>query len=115
MTQLQLDLSERATRKRVAPKLAARMIAMLSVRGGWVKRWEFQEVLGLKDRECRLGREASGGRILQGQKGYKLLRNATSEEISITLRTIQRQISSEQEQYRKIARWAHEQIHGGGK
>lgn len=111
--QLELDLSERANRKRVAPKLAARMIAMLTVRGGWVKRWEFQEVLGLKDRECRLGRRASHGRIIQGQLGYKLAKNATAEEISKALMAIQRQIQAEQEEYRIISRRAHEQIHRG--
>ncbi len=112
MTQLQLDLSEKANRKRVAPKLAARMIAMLAVRGGWCKRWEFQEVLGLKDRECRLGREASHGRILFSQRGYRLTKDASTSEVAECCSAILSQIKALQKGYRCLVIRAHKQLSG---
>jgi len=40
------------------------------------------EDAGWSDRECRLAAEASGGEIITGQKGYKLLSEATPDEVS---------------------------------
>jgi hypothetical protein len=110
MIQMQLNLSERANRRKMGPKLAARMIAMLTKRGGWTTRGQFRDILGLKDRECRLGRECSHGRIIAGQKGYKLIKQASCEEIHATLATIRAQIRAEQEQHRMIMKRAYQQL-----
>ena len=80
MTQLTLDLSRKSTRKRVGPELARRMIALLFVTGGWLRREDFRRQLGLNDRAVRLGRECSHGRLAYGQRGIKLLRDLTLEE-----------------------------------
>jgi hypothetical protein len=80
MTQAELNFADKATRKRVAPKLARKMIAYLIASPGWTTREEFHASLGLTDREVRLGREASHSRIAYGQKGLKLLNQLTLEE-----------------------------------
>ena len=106
MTQLTLDLSQRTTRKRVGPELARRMIAILSVNKGWMKRQDFA-AYGLDPRKCRLGRECSNARIIASQNGYKLLKYATPDEIRIASNAILSQIQAEQEQYRKLILRAH--------
>jgi len=109
-TQTELDLKERKTRKRVGPKLAAKMIAFLSVKRGWVTRREFFSEQGMSDRACRLGRESSHGRILAGQAGYALVKNCTPDEISKACNAILSQIEAEQEQYRMLVKRAHKQL-----
>lgn len=74
------DLSQKEVRKRVAPSYARRMIALLAVRRCWTTRAEFREMIGLDDRQVRLGREAAHGRLAYGQNGIKLLRDLTLEE-----------------------------------
>lgn len=74
------DLSQKETRKRVAPEYARRMIALLAVRRCWTTRAEFFEQLNLDARQVRLGREAAHGRIAYGQNGLKLLNDLTLEE-----------------------------------
>ena len=103
------DMSKKETRKRVSPELARRMIAILAVNGGWVNRTGMKEH-GLNDRECRLGREGSHGRIIAGQKGYKLLRNATPEEIRQAGNAWLSIIKAGQEQYSQLNRRAHKQL-----
>lgn len=68
-------------------KPAARPVAPLRdwLRGkGWRTARQISEAegAGWTDRECRLAAEASGGEIITGQKGYKLLSEATPEEVS---------------------------------
>ena len=96
-----------------ARKAAAAMIAHLHVDGGWLTRRELMDRFGLKDsRVLRAGREASNGRILAGQRGYKLTRCATGEEIRVSLALKAAQIRAEQEDYRKLAARAHGIIAG---
>jgi hypothetical protein len=74
------DLSQKEIRKCVAPSYARRMIALLAVRRCWTTRREFREMIGLDDRQVRLGREAAHGRIAYGQNGLKLIRDLTLNE-----------------------------------
>jgi hypothetical protein len=106
MTQLTLDLSTRATRRKAGPRLAARMIAILAKREDWTTRAQFAGY-GLNDRACRLGRECSNGRILRGQRGYKLLRQSTPDEIRECGAAWLAQIQAEQREYSKFMRRAH--------
>jgi len=88
--------------------LARRMIAALIVCGGrWVTRREMRERFGLSDRECRLGRAAAHGRIIYGQAGYRLLKDATPDEIRRCLSVTCAMINSLQREYRALARRAH--------
>lgn len=106
--------SERAKR---APRFAARMIAVLHVAREWVTRREFNEKHGFsKDgRECRLGCAASHGRIIAGQKGYKLTKYAAHEEIANSLASIMLQIKAEKKRYSMLCRRAHLMVHEGEK
>lgn len=75
------DLSNKETRKRVAPEYARRMIALLIVnQGKWLTRADFRREIKLDDRQVRAGREAAHGRIAYGQGGFKLLRDLTLDE-----------------------------------
>ena len=109
--QTQLPLySKKATRAKAGPKLAARMIAILSIRKVWTTRADFANH-GLTPRECRLGRAASNGRIIRGQKGYILLKHAGPEAIRASLNAWQAQIQAEQKEYAKLCRRAHTFLH----
>ena len=105
--QVSFDLSDKETRKKKAPELARKMIAFLAVKRDWTTRAQFRESLGMTDRECRLGREGSHGRILQGQKGYKLLRDATPAEVRATAGNWISQIKACQDEYALLMRRAH--------
>jgi len=107
MTQLTLDLSERKTRSRKGPKLAARMIAILYKNQRWMHRSELLSCHQLNDRMCRLGRECSHGRIICGQQGYKLTSLATSEEIRTATNTILAQIKAHQQEHSYLVKRAH--------
>ena len=76
----QLDLFSQGRIRCKGRHLARKMIAALSVRVGPMTRREF-DAMGLTDRECRIGRKASHGRIICGQFGFVLMRNATPEQI----------------------------------
>lgn len=112
-SQLSLDLRERKTRRKVGPRLAARMMQILAARGTWMTRRELAKY-GLTDRECRLGREWAHGRILQGQSGYKLLRYATPLEISTAIGSFRAQIEAESEQMRLLIKRSHQAMHKKG-
>jgi len=108
MTQLTLDFSDRKTRRRAGPRLAARMMAILAARGDWTTRAQLRAIdAALTDRACRLGRECAHGRILQGQRGYKLLRHATPAEIRAAYGAFISQIEAEQNQAAQLMRRAH--------
>lgn len=111
--QLTLDLSERKTRRKTGPRLAARMIAILAVRREWTTREQLRHY-GLTDRECRLGREWSHGRILAGQRGYKLLRYSTPDEIRDAYYAFISMIEAQQVQAGWIMRRAHGAINRKG-
>jgi hypothetical protein len=111
--QMSLDLRERSSRRKAGQKLAARMMAILAVRKTWTT-WAVLARYGMKDRECRLGRECSHGRILQGQKGYKLLRYATSEEVRDAYMSFMRQIDAETKQAQLLMRRAHDSLNRRG-
>lgn len=112
MTQLPLNFASADTRKRAGGQLARKMIAYLNASSGWTTRAEFKTNIGLTDRECRLGRKASHGRIIFGQRGYHLRKFATEEEISRCLATIISQIQELQDDYKWTARKSHNAIHG---
>ncbi len=118
MNALQPELAlyrKREVRKKLGPQCARRMIAVLYVHGGWVTRREFQEKHGIPWRECALGREASHGRILMGQHGFRLLTKATPEEIHEALATWVSQIRAAQKQYATLCRRAHRMLAAGTK
>ena len=83
-------------RTKNGPRLAREMIAVLAGLKRWVTRREFAEKWGFSPdgRECRLGREHAHGRILQGQRGFKLMRDATPEEIAESAARIRAQIEA---------------------
>lgn len=103
---MSFDLSKSDNRKRVGPQLARRMMAILAVRRDWTTRAQFK-AHGLNDRMCRLGRECSHGRIMRGQRGYKLLRFATPEEVRESAGAWIKQIQAEQREYSTFVRRAH--------
>lgn len=111
--QLSLDLRERKSRRKAGPKLAARMMSILAVRGDWTTRRQLAHY-GLNDRACRLGREWAHGRVIASRLGYKLLRYATPEEIREAGNAILRQIEAEQRNYAMLTRRAHEALHKRG-
>ncbi len=60
---------------------------------GWVTRRMLRQH-GLTPRECRLGCEGANGRIIFGQKGYKLTSRATRDERRVCLREIRSRITA---------------------
>ena len=124
MTQTTFDTTlfrSKRNRAKHGPKLASRMIAILTVNakrnGGWMKRREFAERYGFSadGRDCRLGRECSHGRILASQRGYKLARLATQNEGAEALARIRKQIDAEREQYRLLCMRLHRAVYVGDK
>ncbi len=61
---------------------------------------------GLTDRQCRMGRQHSKGRIIAGQLGYKLAKHATLEELRQAANTLHSQATAmlreEQELWRVL-------------
>lgn len=110
IAQLQLNLRNRQARLRAGPRLAARMIAILAARRAWTTRAELS-AHGLSDRQCRLARAASHGRIIRGQRGYLLLRFATAEDVRLCLGAWRAQIAAEQREYLLLCRRAHRVLH----
>ena len=106
------DLSKKANRKKAGAHLARRMIAYLMVANRWVNRSEFRAAIGLTDRECRLGRAAAHGRILNGSRGYCLLKYATPEEIAQSGQAWIARIKAGQEEYSQLMRRAHGVLNG---
>jgi len=103
-----MDLSQRAIRTKAGPYLARKMIGILAMRKIWTTRAQFA-YYGLTDRQCRLGRAASHGRILRSAHGYKLIRHCSKEEYERSMAAWTAQIKAEQHQHAITAkRW-----HGG--
>lgn len=110
MTQLDLFAPKKKTVLSVS-RAAALMIAVLAMRRTWTTRAQFA-IYGLTDRECRMGRKASHGRIIYGQRGYILMRDATPDEIRACLCTTASMIGEMQDDYRLTARRAHGVLSG---
>lgn len=110
--QIHFDLSEKANRRKAGPNLARRMIAYLMVTRRWTNRSHFKAAIGLTDRECRLGRAAAHGRILNGQQGYKLLKYATPEEVAEAAGAWIKRIQANQAEYSQLMRRAHGVLNG---
>ena len=88
--------------------IAATMIAHLAVNRGWLPRRYFAGIRErLTSRQCRLGRVASHSRIIAGQKGYKLLRYATPEEVREYDQMLADQIRALQHERLQVQRRAH--------
>ena len=104
---------QRKTRKKAGPGCAAKMIAVLITRKTWVTRREFTKY-GLDERQCRLGREWSHGRIIRGQRGYKLVKFATPEEIAEASAGWTAQIKAEQREHGMMMRRAHQAMNRAG-
>ena len=68
-------------RQRREQERLAQMERTLATLGAWVKGNALQVYLGLNERKIRQLAELSDGRIITGNKGYKLIGNATIEEI----------------------------------
>jgi len=83
------------------------MIAVLAVRGTWTTRAEFAE-RGLSDRECRAGRRASHGRIIYGQRGFILLRDAKPDDIRACLASTLSMVRELEAEWR----WTNRRAHG---
>ena len=112
-TPLELDLSRRESRRKAGPKLAARLMAFLAGNKCWMTRAQIFEcqILNLNEnktpsisretsnRLCRLAHEKSNARIISGQKGYKLRRDATVEEGRDALCAMKKQIDAMTRQY----------------
>lgn len=107
MTQLTLNLASKQARGKHGPRLAKRLIAILSMRKTWTTRTQLLNEYGMDSRSVRLGRECSHGRIISGQKGYLLTNHATPEEIRAACNAFLAQIKSEQEQYRMLVLRSH--------
>jgi hypothetical protein len=86
MTQLDLPLHPAQPKKTTARRMAARLIAILKARGGWITRRELYERHGFSrdGRQARAACEMAHGRIIVGRKGFKLLADATPNEIAAT-------------------------------
>ena len=72
--------------KRKAPKADANeihlgILARALAGGGWLNAMKLKVLTGLSDRQLRAAANASDGQIISGQKGYRLTREATLEEI----------------------------------
>ncbi len=80
MTATQLDLF--APRAPIlTPEAVDILLAALS-HGEWESARSLSGATGLDDRQLRAARQASGGRVISGQKGYRLTERATLEEIA---------------------------------
>jgi hypothetical protein len=93
-----------------ARHIARRMIAALKMHGGWMTRKQFAE-RGIDNRQCRAGREASHGRILCGQRGFKLRLFATCDEIRECMAFFQAIEDKARLQRLQYARRSHKSLH----
>lgn len=58
---------------------------------GWVKARKLKADLGINDRHARALAEASRGRVISGNRGYKLTAEATAEERNECLHRLRNQ------------------------
>lgn len=74
------EILAKTARKEAPPELVAAFIAALTG-SGWRTAAEIAAATGIADRTLRLCAESSAGKILGGQRGYKLTAEATPVEI----------------------------------
>lgn len=91
----QLELSLRAKRETRGPEVAAEMqmlLRNLHAEGtAWATRELMRQRFGYTDRECRLGRQHSHGKIIAGQRGYRLTEAASLAEITAAAAALESQ------------------------
>lgn len=84
-------------RRKKGPELTEQFITLLREEHGhgmaWVPR-RIMEHFGFSARACRLARQYSKGRVLFGQKGYRLTEVATNAEIRSTCNALQTQVDA---------------------
>jgi hypothetical protein len=93
--------------RRSAEDLARRMHDCLSQHNRWVTRREMASLADLNDRECRLARQHSKGKILSGQNGYKLTECATRNEIVRAAATLESQAKIMLDEARELWKYLH--------
>ena len=106
----QLDLFAQKRKPALnGPALAGKLYAILHAKARWVNRRELTAEHGFsKDgREARLGRACSHGKIMAGQRGYRLRAQATPEEYRAARNTLTSQIEALQEQHAMLCKVGH--------
>jgi hypothetical protein len=81
MSAAQQDFSSSLFRAAEDDPRVDRFVSWLAGRG-WVTAAQVHEALDWSDRDVRSFAEASDGRVISGQKGYKLTREANPDEAS---------------------------------
>lgn len=71
---------EQTERRKPSDDLCETFVGALAGKG-WVTARELRDATGIDDRVLRMCAEASEGRVISGQKGYKLTAEATPGEI----------------------------------
>ena len=87
---VQLELGRMRPKVDEADDRIAELIFWLSGKG-WRKASEIKDALGWDDRTVRALASESEGRILSGQKGYRLTREAGADEIERSVRCLRAQ------------------------
>lgn len=82
---------QREVRMNRGPLLASYLLKVLTIHKDGLTRKVLKTKYNLTDRECRLARQFSGGRILSGQRGYKATEFATLDEIKTAAGALERQ------------------------
>jgi len=85
-TQDEMELAERKDAVQ-ADHLAEQMMTILQTRATWLTRKDLAEY-GLTERQCRIARQHSHGKIISGQLGYRASGAATLEELRISANTL---------------------------
>ena len=81
----------RGVRTTRGPLLASFLLKVLRQEKGGMTRAALKGKYKLSDRECRLARQYSAGRILSGQRGYKATEYATLDEIKAAAGALEKQ------------------------
>jgi hypothetical protein len=105
--QLEMDLAAVEPPKIAAEELAA-LEGFLETAGGWVKAKEFPAPWG--ERRLRAAAHESEGRIISGQRGYKLTRLATIEEVQHAAAWLRHQAQAMQRRALEIDRVYHRKL-----
>lgn len=104
MTQLDL-LLPRVTRN--AAEMMDRFLHVLQDEGDWVKGATLAARLHTSDRVIRMCASHSKGRVLSGQKGYRLTQDATLDEITHAANWLRSQAREMLQRSMEIDRFKH--------
>lgn len=97
-----------AAKRANGEKMAEQMIPWLRMLGDWTTRKELMAKMGLTEsRMLSLGREFSGGRIIYGQRGFKLSELATRDELQACANQVRAQVRAEQAYCIAVERYLH--------